>query len=58
MYEAAPAPAADATLSDLRVDGVTIGDFDPATDSYTVTLAGDVTSIRTSPPTPPITRRP
>lgn len=43
MYEAAPAPAADATLSDLRVDGVTIGDFDPATDSYTVTLAGDVT---------------
>lgn len=43
MYEAAPAPAADATLADLRVDGVTIGDFDPATDSYTVTLAGDVT---------------
>lgn len=43
MYEAAPAPAADATLADLRVDGVTIGDFDSATDSYTVTLAGDVT---------------
>lgn len=43
MYEAAPAPAADATLSDLRVDGVTIDGFDPATDSYTVTLAGDVT---------------
>ena len=43
MYEAAPAPAADATLADLRVDGVTIDGFDPATDSYTVTLAGDVT---------------
>lgn len=43
MYEAAPAPAADATLADLRVDGVTIDGFDPATDSYTVMLAGDVT---------------
>ena len=43
MYEAAPAPAADATLADLRVDGVTIDGFDPAADSYTVTLAGDVT---------------
>lgn len=43
MYEAAPAPAADAALADLRVDGVTIDGFDPATDSYTVTLAGDVT---------------
>ena len=43
MYEAAPAPAADATLADLRVDGVTIDGFDPATDSYAVSLDGDVT---------------
>lgn len=43
MYEAAPAPAADATLVDLRVDGVTIDGFDPATDSYAVSLDGDVT---------------
>lgn len=43
IYESAPAPAADAALGDLRVDGVTIDGFDPDTDSYEVTLEGDVT---------------
>lgn len=43
INESAPAPASDATLGDLRVDGATIDGFDPDTDFYSVDLAGDAT---------------
>ena len=38
-------PGSDATLSDLKVDGVTITDFDPATFDYKVDLDAGVTVV-------------
>jgi hypothetical protein len=39
------APGADATLSDLKVDGNTLADFSPQTTSYTVSLAANTTVV-------------
>ena len=37
----------DATLSDLKIDGTTVTDFDPATLTYNVTLAAGTTVVPT-----------
>lgn len=40
-------PAADVSLSDLKVDDVTITEFTPTTNSYTITLEAGTTAVPT-----------
>ncbi len=38
-------PTQDATLKDLKVDGVTVSGFNPAVMNYTVSLSDDITTV-------------
>ena len=45
FWKNAASPASDATLSDLKVDGETIDNFDPAVQNYTYNLVAGTTTV-------------